>query len=67
MASMLQELELTSVFNVKLNIPNVRQKEEVLNILKDYTIDEEDKNQVKIHFYYRLPTQLRISQLKSFF
>lgn len=36
-----------SVFNVKLNIPNIKEKNDFLNILNDYEGTDDDKNQVR--------------------
>ena len=36
-----------SVFNVKLHIPNIKEKNDFLNILNDYEGTDDDKNQVR--------------------
>ena len=39
-------MELVSVFNVKLNIPNIKEKNEFMSILNTYEGTDDDKTQV---------------------
>lgn len=63
-------MELVSVFNVKLNIPNIKEKNEFMSILNTYEGTDDDKTQVifiDLILILRLQIQWVIYQLRNYY
>ena len=52
MSNILNELEVVSSFNVKLNIPTLNSTKEVLSILNRYNGNEEEKEKIASDLSY---------------